>query len=1299
MRVGFLSKVLVLFFAFGLLMAESTWAQNTNRAFRRSAIHNGNLVKTVYGNWGVIGQPPEGGPRGAWIFDNNGYIGDVSPMMGAEVASDATTVFHSIVVTPVSRPTQNQEESASGAFWGFEPDGRYFNNNQQRVAMSTLPNSWPPFWPDKLNDAEDPGWRGSWNGFFGKNVFNADQESFFIMDDANDEEFNFAQNNALGVSFKPDATNPARSGLGLEVKVRGLQWAQFLAQDTIFWLYEITNTGTTDYSRTVFGMLVGTFIGVTGNTQSGSEFDDDYSLFDVELDMTFTADFDDNVNRNPLWEGSDVGVVAYAFLESPGNPFDGIDNDGDAAGSLVPTGPFFVQDDFQPRTINAGDQVVVIGQDFSRSIVTIPASDTVIVTRASGVGDNIIEIIPGQTQLVEGRLITVNGLEQVSADASDGIDNDLDGVIDENFQLHFRQIRRDQNGVVLIDISRPVQHADYLTGAGLNNPLIDERRDDGIDNDNDWDPQFDDVGADGLLGTNDFGENDGTPTPGEPNFDQTDVDESDQIGLTSFDYFVPAGSIDIADDEELWDRMGPGFFDVPASIQNNRPTNGEDGDFIYGSGFFPLLAKRTERFSLALVYGDGGGRNVIIDDLLKNRITVQKIFDADYRFPQPPLKPTLTAVPGDGQVTLYWDRVAESTLDPVLRVKDFEGYKLFKATDAGFLDAFKVTDALGVVTTFQPIQQFDLDNNIQGFFAPSAELLQDARGLSFFLGDNTGLQHSFVDTDVDNGRRYFYALVAYDRGDAASDIFPSENTKFITRTSAGEFVTDINTAVVTPNAPVAGFVPPDDAVPLSVISKTGTGEAFFQVVDQQVQTGHAYRVEFKDTANDGVDNNGNWNILTDDVGSDGVADTNDPDGTEGNGVPDPGEPNLDARDSEELLVPVTYAYSVHDLDGVSETFTANDTFLVTLKNQNIIAETAVLRDASGGLVSPDRFILFPKTGRIRGASLGDLAEDTQFTLSYEYFPVFQSLNIQGSPFADETKDTDIFDGVQLAFVNTPDRQSIELNAATSGFSKQTPLRFTFQSNFTVITNPLTGARATLLPHPADYEIRFFDAIVDTSLPPSGPIQLPGVPVNFQIWNVTDNMKIDFLFTDGDRNQKISPNDQVRFFEEGVGGALTRTWDMFFFLTGSAPFVDFVEGDLLTLNTFKPFRQGDVFEFSTTKASVSQQAAAEESAMDRIRVVPNPYIVATPFESPLAPGIRGRGERRIDFIRLPQDATVHIFTASGAHLITLGHDGNIHNGAISWNLKTRENLDVAFGMYFYVVESSIGVKRGKLAIIK
>ena len=90
----------------------------------------------------------------------------------------------------------------------------------------------------------------------------------------------------------------------------------------------------------------------------------------------------------------------------------------------------------------------------------------------------------------------------------------------------------------------------------------------------------------------------------------------------------------MADDELLWEWLKPGYFDVPSSIQNGKPVAGDDGDFIYGSGYFPLRAGDTQRFSLALVYGYD------LTDLLKNRETVQDIYNSDYRFPQPPDKPT-----------------------------------------------------------------------------------------------------------------------------------------------------------------------------------------------------------------------------------------------------------------------------------------------------------------------------------------------------------------------------------------------------------------------------------------------------------------------------------------------------------------------------------------------------------------------------------------------------------------------------------------------------------------------------------
>jgi hypothetical protein len=1176
------------------------------------------------------------------------------------------------------------EDPSTGEPWTFEPVSGYFGPPpNQSIALSNDKTTWPDFWPDKLSDAIDPGWRGSWNGFFGKRA-SADLETYFRMDDNNDLRFNFANNNPNGIEFKPDSTNIGRNGLALNVSVRALQWAQFLAADNIFWLYEVTNTGTTSYDRVVFGMLVGTYIGVTGSDGSPQEYDDDWSFYDVETDITYTGDFDRNTFRNPRWNQQfPVGMVGYAFLESPGNRFDGIDNDGDADSSIVgQSAPKFVNSSFDSVTIVPGQRIVLIAEDFTRTVFIVPNVDSVKVwTR--GLEDSIY-IYPGVTTVVEGNVVLdFRGNESVNRNAYDGVDNDFDGLLDENKGLHYRQFKRNNNPPfeVLLDILRPVRYIDYVNGLGTS-PLsmIDERRDDLIDNDQDWNIDFDDVGRDGIGPTAvnypgpDFGEGDGVPTsgidatgndtglPGEPNIDKTDVDESDQIGLSSFYYFAPANQVELGNDSELWLNLAPGFFDVPTSIVNNRVERGEDGDFIYGSGYFPLLAQETERFSLALVYGGGkgGSRDDDVEDLLKNKATVQQIFDANYQFPTPPEKPTLSVVSGDKQVTLYWDRVSEESVDPVLRTMDFEGYKIYKSTDPNFSDIFTITDANGSSRGYLPLAQFDVNNGIKGYFRPGPELFEAAQGFSYFLGDDTGLQHKFVDTEVDNGRRYFYALVAYDQGDEIAGVYPGENTRQITVLSTGEIVTDINTAVVVPNAPSAGYVPPEDGIELTHTAGPATGTAYYTILDQTELTGHRYVGSFLDTQIDGVDNNEN-------------------------GL-------LDAADSTEWERTTSF-YSVYDTEVVTENFVGLDTAVVQLMNENLDSTTVVVRDAGGATVDPSRYTLNASRGTIRGRAAGTLPQGN-YTIEYNYFPVFESPNIQGSPFLVENGESDIFAGATIEFNNY-----WYIKDTLSEWVGQNPYVYNLSAvDLPLLSPPLLGYK-----RPADYEIRFSDTIVDTSS--LGPFPLDqAIPVNFRVFNMTEARQLDFYFIAGPNpaaGNTISPLSEIVLLEENPRGQKSETWDVFFINKPGEPvdtLYDLGEGDGLILRTTKPYRQGDVFEFQTELSKVDARLAA--SSLDRIRVVPNPYLTAAAFELPLPPGITsGRGERRIDFIHLPAGSTIKIFTSTGEYVVTLTGSANIEDGTVGWNLKTRENLDVAYGVYFYVVESPVGNKTGKIAIIK
>jgi len=209
------------------------------------------------------------------------------------------------------------------------------------------------------------------------------------------------------------------------------------------------------------------------------------------------------------------------------------------------------------------------------------------------------------------------------------------------------------------------------------------------------------------------------------------------------------------------------------------------------------------------------------------------------------------------------------------------------------------------------------------------------------------------------------------------------------------------------------------------------------------------------------------------------------------------------------------------------------------------------------------------------------------------------------------------------------------------------------------------------------------------------------PVNFRIYNETDSTFIKFIYVDNDANGVVSYEDEIVFVEMNPTGKLGYTWDIAFSHKLADPndtVYALTTGDKLVLKTFKSLRHGDTFEFVTTLPKVDEQKATLE--LQNVRVVPNPYVTAAEWEPPLNPGITsGRGTRRIEFIHLPMNATVKIFTARGDHLVTLYHDGSSDDGSVSWNLKTKENLDIAYGIYFYVVESPVGNKTGKIAIIK
>jgi photosystem II stability/assembly factor-like uncharacterized protein len=237
---------------------------------------------------------------------------------------------------------------------------------------------------------------------------------------------------------------------------------------------------------------------------------------------------------------------------------------------------------------------------------------------------------------------------------------------------------------------------------------------------------------------------------------------------------------------------------------------------------------------------------------------------------KPPM-PKLSAVAGDGMVTLYWDDAAEahadpffSTLNPVRNQRNFEGYKIYKSTDPQFLDALRITDNKGNLIAYQPIAQFDLANSVTGYHPASLD------GLRFWLGTDSGIRRTFVDDDVLNGRTYYYAVVSYTRGDAFANftlpppIGPTPVTEKdyyrhrplesdidiqVTLDANGipiEVITGVNTVAVSPRAPSLGYIEPQ--VPnVNRVSGAAGGVISIDIIDPgQLKAFNEYEITFED---------------------------------------------------------------------------------------------------------------------------------------------------------------------------------------------------------------------------------------------------------------------------------------------------------------------------------------------------------------------------------------------------------------------------------------------------------------------
>lgn len=763
----------------------------------REARMNGNRVNLFFRNtselsdWGNTPNPSR------WPDNYNGV--DMTDGVGLLIGARVYVMKNDTI--PVTDPAEILSLSAQGRIdtlyylqtsyreeqdmdptgtveWNLYPAYGYFNEYSEYPAMSNREDSWPVAgWP--ASNGAPLKWPGEWNGRFGRGVKYADLETYFVVNDAQDQE-NILRPDGIpryyprpGVyigehtQFGDKVTKQRGSpwgGLGIRVEQRGFQWNNPQARDAIFWEYNVANISDYTIRDVAFGYWVDNAIG-------GSTPDDDLGYFDKIKDLSYSWDID-GVGAG----GIVPGVMGFAYLESPGKPNDMVDNDDDGlidekrdndAGNLV--GPY--------------DGIV----DLEKFLVFYNLKEEDLREHWSGDEDQ---------DWMDGEDLNDNGVYDAGENPGDDVGLDGVGPGDLNY-----------NGP---DEGECNHKPDFVEGEGC-----------------------------------------------EPNFNFTDVNESDMIGLTTFRLFrVPSHNPPYThwfrNDKSMWEIIGGDSLQTHFADRSNLIES-------FASGIFSLPAGRTERISMSMLFaydpleGLTEENGYVAPSLFEKKRIIQVIYEKDYRFAQPPHMPTLTATPGDSKVILTWDDMADTkTRDPFLgNVNDFEGYKVYRATDKKMQDSEVITDGYGDPMFKKPIFQCDIKDEITGFTDFGL-----VNGMGYNLGTDSGIRHYFIDENVQNGRTYYYAIVAYDYGaeDIGPGIAPSENN-IIIELDASEEITGLskNVQVVQPHQVASGYVP-EDIEMLNNDDLLGSGVITPEILGKKaLQTDRIYAVTFEVDTIDNVE--------------------------------------------------------------------------------------------------------------------------------------------------------------------------------------------------------------------------------------------------------------------------------------------------------------------------------------------------------------------------------------------------------------------------------------------------------------
>ena len=774
---------------------------------------------------------------------------------------------------------------------------------------------------------------------------------------------------------------------------------------------------------------------------------------------------------------------------------------------------------------------------------------------------------------------------------------------------------------------------------------------------------------------------------------QTPIDSSGaDIGVTSWKSFkysdMPksgniGGSYFASRDEAQYNYMKPGVFSPSPQIK-------ADVCYTMSSGDFNMASGDTQKIVITIIVADSR------DELLKTAENAITVFNNDFKTPSAPTPPSVTIIPEDKKITLVWEgKESEESIDKLTGNLDFEGYRVYRSTDFGSSWGKLTDDELNYPLGFLPLADYNKFNSISELGAvevshsaiisaasiinlgivPDTKSLVDNSYLITFISDT-----SFQVYDTRNGW-----LLALNKGSLVDgfSILDStagwENSPQFTDLEEGLTTVPFFPGTVLYVGGVAAMIKNssnDCNADPGLCTKTGD---IFKIktmlIDQGSNTG--LRHSFVD--NNVINGVEYWYAVT---------------------AYDRADPILGVSMNESSpSSQVNTDFAPHTVSAIPQTNTNG------FVPGGLIADTVYHISGYG-------------TGNVNIQMLNRQAMETKdYIISvhskngiYKYSligngtipdTILNSISFLNSFTANANPDFNpIINGFRLSIIDDP--SSFDVLMQTAGDTNRVLERII----------ELKESERNNQPHYPyrDISIRFdssgYIAHQYANRPYNYPMETP-----FSIWDITDNnpenhYMLHSIYRDVGGSE-WDPSQQIWILDLPYAESFpnqTRSWIQNNALEATIRFVgdsDECEsdpecrfentkwiGDEWRLTTNRPFTNNDMFVFSIKGFDKSKKPE-----LDKIKVVPNPFYVNAAWDSQM-------GEHRIQFTHLPERCKINIYTISGDIVKQIKHD----KGSVEWwNLRSKSDMEVAYGVYLYHVEAEINnttySKTGKILLVR